>query len=148
MRGARFGGAVRGGWFVVTALAFCFVAATQVDAAGVHPPNLVADFTGTYQQDGGGSASSMELRIESQHKRSIRKARIFATNLSEYIGKGRIAKDATTAKFALRTSGGGRYVSYMKLAAQIVDGGSILSGTYEIKQRGIATRTGTFDVAR
>lgn len=137
------------GFLVCAFVATAFAATLLAPAAlGDAPPGLVGDYAGSYQATGSQTSRSMQIDVEKQHKRKIAKARIFATDLPEYAGKGRISKDGTTAHIVLKTAGHGRYVAHMVLETQIGAGGTELSGDYTITVRGLDPRTGTFDVTR
>jgi hypothetical protein len=112
------------------------------------PPSLLGDYHGTYQSGSSSLTESMEIRVEKQHKRAIQKARLFAQDMVEFWGPGKISRDGTTAKLNLHSAGHGRNESHMKMTLQVEDGGSTLAGDYVITEGGLSPHTGTLTVSK
>jgi hypothetical protein len=108
-------------------------------------PNLVTTFGGTYQLTGQTSAYTFQLEVEQQHGRRLRVS-IFAVNQPEFRGRAKLLRDNAT--LTLHTKATGRGAARLRGMAQVDAGGTTISGTFVLHQKGLADRTGTFSVAR
>jgi hypothetical protein len=103
-------------------------------------------FSGTYVPSGSGSQQTLQIEIEKQHRRRLRVS-VFAMNLPEFQGPGKLSKDNTTVTATTRATGKGNVPRFL-ITATVSDGGNTLSGSYTLKAKGRADVTGTFSVGR
>ena len=113
-------------------------------AAAEAPPDLVGLYSGTYLSDRPGSSPrSAQLEVEKQHHRRL-KVSVFAMDLPEFQGHGRLSHDDVTLDMKTKATGHG---APHLILTSVLDGATI-SGTYATKQHGETSDTGTFSVSR
>jgi len=121
---------------------------SMVRPAGAVPPLDLRgnNFSGSYVQDGSATQNTLQIEIEKQHRRRLRVS-VFAMNLPEFQGPGKLSKDNTTVTATTRATGKGKVPRFL-ITATVADAGATLSGSYTIKSKGRPDATGTFSVGR
>ncbi len=125
------------------AIAAAILLFTTAPSPAATAPDLTGRFSGTYLIDGTSVAQSLQIEVEKQHGRRF-KVSVFALNEPEYMGRGRLARDGTTAKLVTHATGR----RHLILMANVGGGGTELDGTFIGKRPGHASTTGTFSVSR